>query len=136
MKINIGLLSLMMIFTVCCNSPLTFAENSYSYFDDFSAYESGSYSGYNVNLQDNWRTGNESEQNAQALVPVNFKNGKLNISTANQYTTIKYTTGNAQYFPTVVFNTSTSGLGECQKISLTGAKNAPVRYVGSQISCT
>ncbi|GEM_PF-6273572 len=125
MKINIGLLSLMMIFTVCCNSPLTFAENSYSYFDDFSVYEPGSYSGYNVNLQDNWRTGNESEQNAQALVPVNFKNGKLNISTANQYTTIKYTTGNAQYFPTVVFNKSTSGLGECQKISLTAQKTHP-----------
>lgn len=127
MKINIRLfgLVLLLVFTVSCNPLSVFAEDFYSYYDDFSAYKSESYSGYNVNLQDNWRTGNESEQNEQALVPVTFQNEKLNISTANQYTTVKYTTGNAQYFPTVVFNKSTSGLGGHQKISLTAQKTHP-----------
>lgn len=111
-----------LVFTFCCNLHFAFAMNDYSYFDDFSSYESRSYSGYNVNLQDNWRSGNESEQNSQALVPVSFENGKLNISTANKYTTIKYTTGNALYFPTVVLNKSTVGLGSHQKIAFNAQK--------------
>ena len=66
--------------TLCLLSSLFFSLNvsaaPFSYQDDFSGYTETTYTGYNINMQDTWRTANEGEVASKySTVPIGYANG-------------------------------------------------------------
>lgn len=110
--------------TLCLLSSLFFSLNvwgaeHFSFKDDFSGYTDATYTGYNVNMQDNWRTANEGEVASKySTVPIGYGNGKLKINTNTNNVSEKYTSVRSKNFPTAVLTADLTNLTPSQKISV------------------
>lgn len=113
---------------LCLLSSLFFSLNvsgaeHFSFYDDFSGYTETTYTGYNVNMQDNWRTANEGEVASKySTVPICYGNSSLKINTNTNNVEEKYTTMRAKNFPTAVLTADRTGLTPSQKITVKARK--------------
>ena len=115
-------------------SHLVYGAEHFSFKDDFTDYDETTYTGLNVNMEDNWRTANNAEvAEKYSTVPIGYGNGCLKINTNTNTVGEKYTTSRAKNCPTAILTAERNNLTASQKISV---KAKRIKMIFERIKAT